>query len=374
MTVTVIASNGQVTVYRVTLRVALSSDTELSVFTVDGEDVFDGDVIELEVGTTSVDVVAETNDVDAQVLITGKTGLVPGSNFLTVRVTAADGTVFTYRVTLNVKALNTSTVLKRFTVNGTSLLTSGSTLSLPFGTTTVTLVVEAEEETTTFTATGTTNLVTGANTVSVRVVAESGKVETYTRTLTVLAASTDTGLKSFSVNGLIVPVGSTQVLAKGATSVRLLGVPNSEFATAVATAIKLKTGVNTLTITVTSQSGAKKAYTVKAIVPKAVLVAVIKYPKVGVVTIDSKTNKAGNALLLATVKKVTAGKTNIVAKVEITNNFLISKDKSTAGATRAANVQKLLKALKTNSWSKAIYLLKAGAKTQKGTTVTIYYY
>jgi hypothetical protein len=352
----------------------LSSDTELSVFTVDGEDVLDGDVIELEVGTTSVDVVAEANDMDAQVLIQGKTGLVPGSNNLTVRVTAADGTVFTYRVTLNVKALNTSTVLKRFTVNGTSLLASGSTLSLPFGTRTITLVVETEEDTTSFTATGTTNLVTGANTLSVRVVAESGKVETYTRTLTVVPASTDTALKSFSVNGLIVPVGSTQVLAKGATSVNLLGVANSPFATAVATAIKLKTGLNTLTITVTSQSGAKKAYTVKVIVPKAVLTVVVTFPKVGVLTVDSKTNKAGNALLLATVKKVTAGKTNIVAKVEITNNFLISKDKSTAGAARAANVQKLLKALKTNSWSKAIYLLKTGAKTQKGTTVTIYYY
>jgi hypothetical protein len=220
----------------------------------------------------------------------------------------------------------------------------------------------------------TTDLKTLTYTISVLVVAESGADETYTRVLSIIPASTDTTLTSFSVNGVAVPVGSTQILAKGTTSVKLSGVAKNEFATAVATPIKLKTGVNTLTITVTAQSGAKKVYTVKAIVPKAVLTVVVTFPKVGVVTVDSKTNKAGNALLLATIKKVTAGKTNIVAKVEITNNFLISKDKSTAGASRAANVQKLLKALKTNSWSKAAYVLKAGLKTQKGTTVTIYYY
>jgi hypothetical protein len=254
------------------------------------------------------------------------------------------------------------------------LLESDSTFSLPYATKTITLDIQTEALTSTFISSVTTDLKTLTYTISVLVVAESGADETYTRVLSIIPASTDTTLTSFSVNGVAVPVGSTQILAKGTTSVKLSGVARNAFATAVATPIKQKTGVNTLTITVTEQSGAKKVYTVTAIVPKAVLTVVVTFPKVGVVTVDSKTNKAGNALLLATIKKVTAGKTNIVAKVEITNNFLISKDKSTAGASRAANVQKLLKALKTNSWSKAAYVLKAGLKTQKGTTVTIYYY
>jgi hypothetical protein len=68
------------------------------------------------------------------------------------------------------------------------------------------------------------------------------------------------------------------------------------------------------------------------------------------------------------VKKETVG------VVVITNDFLIAKDKATAGPARASNSQKLLAALKTNGFKAAKYELVPGAKTQKGTTITIYSY
>jgi hypothetical protein len=373
LTVTVTAGDGTKVVYTVTLRVALSNDTSLAIFTVDGENVQDGDVVELEYNTRSVEVDVEATDLDAEAVVTGGTSLVDGDNVLSVRVTAADGTVFTHRVTLSVFAPDDNTALSLLEVNGESILDEEDTASFPYATPTLTLAVVTEAPSSTFTATWPTFLKAGSNTLTIRVEAESGDVEIYTRTIILEAPSTDNRLRSFSVNGVAVPVGSTQILAKGATSVALSGVAENIYATVAVTPITLKAGLNTLTITVTAQSGDKKAYTVTAIVPKAVLTAVIGFPKVGVVTVDSRTNKAGNALLLSTIKKVTTAK-GIVAKVDITNNFLIKKDKTTAGATRAANVQKLLKILKTNNWSKATYELKAGLTSQKGTTVTIYYY
>ena len=65
-------------------------------------------------------------------------------------------------------------------------------------------------------------------------------------------------------------------------------------------------------------------------------------------------------------------------KVTITNNFLIKKDKPTAGPARAAAIQKYLTsdkaAVKITGLKTLKYDLIAGATTQKGTTVVIYYY
>ena len=53
LTVTVTAPNGDVAEYNVTLVVLLSADTSLATFTVNGEAVADGDVVELDPYTTS---------------------------------------------------------------------------------------------------------------------------------------------------------------------------------------------------------------------------------------------------------------------------------------------------------------------------------
>ncbi len=129
-----------------------------------------------------------------------------------------------------------------------------------------------------------------------------------------------------------------------------------------------------MTITVTAEKGNTAEYKITAVVPKGKEVAVVTFPKVGVVTVDAKTNKAGNTVLANLVKKLgTTLKANVVS-VQITNNYLIAKDKATAGPARATAVQKFLQAAKVNGVKTAKYQLLPGAKTQKGTTVTIFYW
>ncbi|NCU99538.1 MAG: hypothetical protein EBV62_12260 [Betaproteobacteria bacterium] len=134
LVVTVTAADGETTqVYTVTLNVALGNNTELAVFTVNGSDVADGDVVDLAPYTTEVEVVAEASDPDATVVIEGGTDLQPGENSLTVVVTAADGeTTAEYNVTLNV-ALGNNTDLAVFTVNGSDVA-DGDSVDLEPGT------------------------------------------------------------------------------------------------------------------------------------------------------------------------------------------------------------------------------------------------
>lgn len=83
---------------------ALSNDTSLSVFTIDGNPVTNGGTVNLANGTTNVTVVATANHPSATVgPITGDTGLSTGDNTLEFDVTAEDGvTVEHYSVTLDV--------------------------------------------------------------------------------------------------------------------------------------------------------------------------------------------------------------------------------------------------------------------------------
>ena len=63
LTVTVTAADGETTAtYTVVLNVLLSSNTELSVFQVDGNDVQDGDTVTLDPYTSEVEVSVETVD------------------------------------------------------------------------------------------------------------------------------------------------------------------------------------------------------------------------------------------------------------------------------------------------------------------------
>ena len=113
------AADGETTQeYNVLLVVALSADTSLAVFQVNGNDVADGDQVDLEPYTTEVEVTVETTDANASFEISGGTDLQSGENTLTVTVTAADGeTTQEYNVLL-VVALSADTSLAVFQVNG----------------------------------------------------------------------------------------------------------------------------------------------------------------------------------------------------------------------------------------------------------------
>ncbi|NBR64838.1 MAG: hypothetical protein EBT65_02655, partial [Actinobacteria bacterium] len=92
LVVTVTAADGEtVQTYNVTLNVLFSTDTSLATFTVNGETVDDGSSVDLDAGTTSVEVATEATDAEASIEVSGDTDLVAGENTLTVTVTAADG-------------------------------------------------------------------------------------------------------------------------------------------------------------------------------------------------------------------------------------------------------------------------------------------
>jgi len=159
-----------------------SSNTDLSVFTVDDSAVSDNDTVALSNGTASVVVVATPTDSNATAVITGDSSLSTGDNTLTVEVTAEDGTKRTYSVTLHVK--NNNTDLSVFTVDD-SAVSDNDTVALPYGTASVVVVATPADSNATAVITGDSSLSTGDNTLTVEVTAEDGTKRTYSVTLQV---------------------------------------------------------------------------------------------------------------------------------------------------------------------------------------------
>jgi hypothetical protein len=420
LVLTVTAANGDSESYTVTLTVLEIStnnniDPEAGLF-VNGEAVDIG-VLDNETGFVNLPVTATTVNIQVKaesdtsdVIADGKTllptvgrvfAVAKGVNDINIQVIPQAGIEFAKTYKLKVYVGGADATLKTVKVNTTTLTVGEdgtATLQTPLanGTATATIFVEptvaeaigltngtklefdgGEATVTKAAAANTwnvTGLVTGENFISLTVIPgdEAAEAGSYSIVIPV-ALSPDKRLKTFTVNGAVVAVGSVLALPKGTTSVELDGVTVSEVATyEVSGGDSLSIGRNTLTITVTAEDETTQSYTVTAIVPKQVDTIVIPFPKVGVLTVDKKTNVKGNAAITAALKKIKG----TVGVVRITNNFLIAKDKSTAGPARATNTQKYLAALKTNGFKTAKYQLfpDPKAKTAKGTTVTIYSY
>jgi len=186
------AQNGAVQYYNVTLHVAatvISSETGLSQFTVNGDQVEDGSIYALPAGTTSVAVVAVPTDSGASVAVYGANSLVAGDNKLFAEVTAADGTVAYQYVTLRVAAAadSSETGLAQLTVNGTDV-NDGDTVEVAAGTNAVAVVASALDAGATVSVAGASALHAGNNSLVVTVTAADGTVATYSVTLHVAAA------------------------------------------------------------------------------------------------------------------------------------------------------------------------------------------
>ena len=420
LTVTVTAANGDSESYTVTLNVLPIStnnniDPDAGLFV--NEEPVDLELLDNATGfvnlpvtatTVSIQVKAESDTSD--VVANGKTllptvsrvfGVEKGVNDINIQVIPQAGIESAKTYKLKVYVGGADATLKTLKVNTTTLTVGGdgtAALQTPLanGTTTATIFVEptvaekvglgngttlefdgGEATVTKGTVANTWNvagLVTGENSISLTVTPGDANAEAGSYSIVIpVALSPDKRLKTFTVNGALVTVGSVIALAKGATSAEIDGSTESDVATyEVSGGDSLVNGRNTLTITVTAEDETTQSYTVTAIVPKQIDTIVIPFPKVGVVTVDKKTNVKGNAAITAALKKIKGA----VGIVKITNNFLIAKDKVTAGPLRATNTQKYLAALKTNGFKTAVYQLvpDPNAKKAKGTTVTIYSY
>ncbi|NBW73621.1 MAG: hypothetical protein EBR26_04360, partial [Microbacteriaceae bacterium] len=253
--------------YTVTVNVGANDDATLGVFTVNGDDVANGQVVNLPFGTTEVDVIAEPTDVEATVVISGDSDLVSGNNTLQVVVTAADSTTSqTYSLTLRV-ADNDDATLSVFAVNGDDAV-DGGTINLEYGTAEVEVIAEAADSEATLVVAGNKDLVTGSNTLTVTVTAaDDTTIKVYTITL-VVAQNDDSSLAVFAINGSDVVDGGTVTVANGTTSVTVVADAADPNAVVIVNgASGLDTGNNTLTVEVTAANGvAKTTYTVTIVV------------------------------------------------------------------------------------------------------------
>ena len=333
VTITVTAESGAVATYTFTVDVAKSSVKTLSSITVGGETVVAGGTINQPIGTTQVTVVATPTSSVATAVVTDNTGLSAGANVVTVTVTAEDLTTAEYTFTVNVAAANTNTALSLFKVNGTDVLELSS-LDLAFGTTAVSVEAETAAETSTFTVSGNSDLDSGVNTLTVTVTAQSGAVQVFTKTLNVLAASSDKAITAVTVNGIEVVDGAV-TLARGITSATVLATLSSAFASyTVDGADALNPGANTVTVTVTAQDGttADTEITVTVTQPSTVnTLSSITVDEV-VVTAGSTVNKANGTESVAVV----ATPTSNVATAVVSGNTDLNTGLNTVTITVTA--------------------------------------
>jgi hypothetical protein len=253
------AEGGSTQNYSVTVRVT-DSNTSLSVFKLNGTTVTDGGTFTVPYLTSSVTLLTTTASILASVSnITGTTGLVTGDNTVSFRVTSAEGgTIQNYRVTVHVTDSNTS--LSVFKLNGTNV-TNGGTFTVPYLTTSVTLLATPASTNTITPATvsnitGTTGLVTGNNTVSFIVTsAEGGTTQNYS--VTVRVTDSNTSLSVFTVNGNAITNSGSFTVAYQTTSVIVVATPASGDAlrSSIVGATNLHTGNNTVSFTVTAADG-----------------------------------------------------------------------------------------------------------------------
>jgi hypothetical protein len=416
LVITVFAQNGDSADTTITLNVlSLSTNTDLAEeepLKVNGE-VVDIELLDqatgyldLPLSTTRISVGVKAADPGADVFVNDKTvwptiarqfSVEKGVNLISIQIVPPAGNSFAKTYVLKVYVGGADATLKNAKVNNTVVTFNSENAAalageLANGTTSVNILAEPTvalksgntpgtkiefdppaSTTTTANTYKVEGLVTGENTVTINVTPGDENMEAGVYTITInVARSSDKRLKSILINGAPATAGSTIILPKGTDAVEAEAEVESEFATYEITGLdEILPGVNTAVITVTAEDETTQEYKVTLIVPKAVDVIVVTFPKVGVVTVDAKTNKPGNTIITNQIKKIGAG---TVVKVQITNNFLIAKDKPTAGPARATAVQKYLQSLTTKGIKTATYSLIAGAKTQKGTTVTIYYY
>ena len=352
-TVTVTAADGTVRAIQLSVFVTpLSSNANLDVFKVNGEDATDGATFNVPFGTTSVPIVATPADAEAQVFVSGGTALRTGNNPVFVTVTAANGTKKNYSVNVKV-ALSSNTNIKSLTINGLAVPQVGP-LVLPTRTTLANVKVAAVDPEASVAITGTT-LVPGTNTVAITVTAPDLTTRTYSIQVYVTPLSSNAKLSVYKINGVDITAGGQIVdVAFGTASVPVVtATEDSEALVSVTGGAALRTGLNPVVATVTAANGTQVKY--------AAVVRVAKSSNTALSTllVGGRDILAGASVVLpprtatVAVKAVTADPD---ASVVVTGTSLISGDNTVTvtitaadGTVRAVNVPVYVTPLSSNA-------------------------
>lgn len=267
--ITVTAADGVSTQdYYVMLNVLPNTDTSLSTFTVNGSDVSDGDSVDLDPFTTSVDVGVVTADPNSTFVIDGDSNLIVGENTLTVTVTAADdSTTMDYTVTLVVAPSNDASLNTAFigftdaSGNAASQqVVDGDEVYLPSNTQSVDVSVIPTDSEATFEVQGDSGLQVGSNDLVITITAPD-QVAQEIIDVTLIVAVGDVTTSSFNVNGTEVEDGMVLDVDPGTEAVEVMVETTDPLAT---TELTGDTGLvlgnsNHLVLTVTSVDGTATA-------------------------------------------------------------------------------------------------------------------
>jgi hypothetical protein len=231
---------------------------------------------------TSVSATPTLSDTNANVVITGGTTLAVGPNPVIATVTAQDGTVKVYQVTVTRAASSTDANLTNLTLrSGTSVFSlspvftsSGTsyTTSVPNAVTSVTVTPALSDTTAGVVVVGGSSLTVGTNTITATVTAQDQvTVKTYRVLVTRLSNNAD--LSSLTLTGGTAAIVLSPTFSSGVTNysttvanaVSLVTVTptlSDTTASVAVTGSSLSTGSNTVEATVTAQDGSIKRYQV----------------------------------------------------------------------------------------------------------------
>lgn len=323
--VIVTAENGNTQTHTISVYVSLSSDTSLSSFIVDGNNVENGFYVTSSSGTTSVSVIAyPTNTKVQSVTINGTTvtandgystyvSVYDYSNTITIGVTAQDGTYVEYSGTVYVTPydngggggggnLSNDAGLGMFQVNYTGVsnnnVSNGAYITITSGITSVSVVAYPSNNNVQYVKindiqvyssdsyTKNVDVSTGSNTITISVKAEDGTDATYS--VTVIVPSSDTSLSTFTVDDTHNVNSAISVdtigIYSGTTSVKVIAYPNDVNVSSITIAssqseattvtdysaglyVDVVNGSNTITVVVTAEDGTTtQTYTVNAYV------------------------------------------------------------------------------------------------------------
>jgi hypothetical protein len=347
VSVVVTAEDGTTANYTVKLNVAAANaNTALSALTVNGSSLLTASSLDLPFGTTAVSVEATTEASTSTFIVLGNSNLVTGSNTLTVRVTAQSGATQDFVKTLNVLAASSDKAITGITVNGS--VVEGSAITLATGVTSATVLATLSSPFASYAVTGASSLNPGANTVTITVTAQDGSTAATDITVTVAQPSTVNTLSSITVDGATVVAGDTVNKTFGTTSVVVVATPTSNLATAVVTGdTDLVSGLNTVTVSVTAESGAVANYTLTINVAKSsdkTLASITANGQTvtagGTVNLASGTTSV-NVVALATSPDATvavSGNTGLVAGANTVTVTVTAGDLTTQAYTFTANV------------------------------------
>lgn len=239
----------------INVKVLENTDTSLSSITVNGLPISGGETAYLNPLTTSAVVVATTTDPAASAVVSGNTGLLAGTNDVTISVTAADGvTTEDVYITLEV-ALNDDVSLSTFTVGGFDT-EDGDTIDLDPFTTDVPVVVETNDPDASYVVDGGTDLVVGENDLHVTVYAADGVTSFEYYVVLNVKYNDDASLSTFQIFGDDVVDGDTYLLPAFTTEIFLeVEATDPEATVTYDGAEGLVVGENTLTVTVVAADG-----------------------------------------------------------------------------------------------------------------------